>query len=1275
MDFELESQLRKLRLQLGSKAAHQQQHAATLMAVEETIKEQNMAVEPASYFAALLTLLEQTEVGPKGLSGTIIYLLSIILPFVSHSTLRAKFATMMAVLSQSLDLESADVALLRSIISCLETVLMAQDAGSWSQPIAQGTFKSLLALATDSKPKIRKRAQHAVSKLLCAPPAPAVVHPAAGLMAQFVLDSLSNAKADLQVALQTLQMVKQTDMLWPESAFGRLCEALMQLPKLNTPFVTALSFQALETVFSRATESLDEDQFRDILISIIDLKPNTNDPLASEAWLKIIQKGYTTFATISSEACFQSLPDLIDLVFPDIELGKQTTREAATQCIWAMIRDCIPEDKLESSGSERIIKTLTSGLSYRFRESWALIFLLIAAMFQRLGKHAHPSMDALMTEISHMRMEPEFELKTEADAVLGAAVRAMGPEAFLEVLPLNLNADQNKDQVGRAWLLPLMKSHIRNAPLNYFVRAMLPLADGLAARSQQFVSQSRDIEAKVFDALNQQVWSLFGGFCNVPSDVPESFTPELAERLATEMFESTNVRPAICNGIQTLLTAVHTLAQEPSASGPLTQEQAVAAERHLAQFAPQYLSQLFNIFAQSPGSGRGYVMDTINAFLAVITPAEINATFVKVCTMLNEALKTHTPPSAAEMTNRYLESNPPPAAYTMMDLATSMAAYLDAERAQMLLHAASVLAKQSDDASLQKKGYKAICRLAEQPANSLARQLIDSALTSQLIPMLIESAETVGPSSRRDRLALIALLSRSLADEQLHFVPAMLSEAILGTKDVNERARISAFDALLAMGQRMAQGGVIDMAAATGAADANDDVSMQQQQQASIEEFFKMTAAGLAAQTPHMISATIAAISRVLFEFQNQLSTEFALEIMQTVLMFVAHKNREISKASLGFVKVITVVLPKEVLMQHLKEVVESILKWSHEYKNQMGLKCRHILDRLVRRLGLDAVAEVTPQEHERLIANMRKRQQRSKRSKEGHAGAHAADGNNDEDDDEEDTRSGAMAKVPAAVSGKKSFGNAYEDVLYGSESEFDDSDDEAGDGSKGTASGAGKGKSKAKAKQGSKGENANAAGARGAWIKEDADGPLDFLDRSAFTHFATADPATAKPRRAPSAPKMKNGKLLFEDPEEEARKAKAAAIAATSGASANAEGEEAGEDYYLQSLTSKDGYYRAANQKIKFHKRKPGDDDDDVEMASEDEAAVPQKAPASKRTKSNEGFAYGREFRAKKAQGDVKRGNVDPFAYVPLNPKSMKKGALSVKGNSKKGKRTRNMK
>ncbi|KAJ1902359.1 pre-rRNA processing protein [Kickxella alabastrina] len=1261
MDSELEVQLKKLRTQLNSKAAHQQQHAATLLAVEETIKEQHMVAEPASYFAALLTLLEQSDSGSNGLTGAIIYLLSIILPFVSHNTLRAKFTAMMAVLAQSLDLGSADVALLRSVISCLETLLAAQDAGSWGQPIAQGTFKSLLALATDSKPKIRKRAQEAVSKLLSSPPAPAVVHPAAGATAEFVVEALLNAKAETPAAMYTLQLIKQTDMLWPEEAFGELCEALMQLPKLNTPYITTLSFQALESVFSSATESLDEDQFRDLLISIIDLKPNMNDPLASEAWLKIIQKGYASYATISPEACFQSLPDLIDLMFPDIEMGKQSTREVATQCIWAMMRECIPDSKLGSAGVAKIVKTISTGLSYRYRESWTLVFLLIAALFQRLGKFAHPAMDAVLTEVANMRMEPDFELKNEADAVLGAAVRAVGPQAFLEVLPLNLDADQRKGDVGRAWLLPLMKGHVRNAPLRYFVETMLPLADSLAARSLQFVTEGREIEAKVFSALSLQVWALLGGFCNVPADILQAFTPEFAERLANEMLELPAARPAICGALQTLLTAVHTIAHSEAGTGPLTQQQALAAEMHLARFAPDYLSQLFNIFAQSPGASRGFLMDTINTFLTVIMPAEINATFVKVCTMLDEALKAHTPPAAAELTERYLEAHPPPNAYTMMDLATAMTAYLDAERAQMLVRAAFVLAKQNDDAILQKKGYKAISRLAEQPTESPARQLIEEIMTAQLIPMLVESAETVAVSSRRERLTLIASLSRSLTDEQLHFVPAMLSEAILGTKEANERARNVAFETLLTMGRRMAMGGVINMAAVTG--EAAEDESMEVQHQASIEEYFKMTAAGLAAQTPHMISATVAAISRALFEFHEQLSTSFVLDIMSTVLMFVVNNNREIAKASLGFVKIIVVILPKEVLLPHLAEIVKSILKWSHEFKNQMRLKCRHILDRLVRRLGLETVAKVTPEEHVRLVANMRKRQERSKRGKDGKMTA-----------EDEDIHAEATANASASAAGKKSFGNAYEDVLYGSESELDDSDDDDVDtraaGSKGA---------KSKTKLGRKGEDARgqstapAAGTanKGAWIKEDTDGPLDFLDRSAFTHFATADPAAAKVRRTPTAPKMKDGKLFFDDPEEEARKA--AAIAAASASAAAADDEVEQEDYYLQSLQSKDGFYRTPNQKIKFHKRKAGDDDNDVEMASDGEAA-PQK-PAAKRGKDSNGAAFGREFRSRKAQGDVKRGSIDPFAYIPLNPKNMKKGTISIKGNSKKDKRARNAK
>ncbi|KAJ2776243.1 hypothetical protein H4R18_005777, partial [Coemansia javaensis] len=131
------------------------------------------------------------------------------------------------------------------------------------------------------------------------------------------------------------------------------------------------------------------------------------------------------------------------------------------------------------------------------------------------------------------------------------------------------------------------------------------------------------------------------------------------------------------------------------------------------------------------------------------------------------------------------------------------------------------------------------------------------------------------------------------------------------------------------------------------------------------------------------------------------------------------------------------------------------------------------------------------------------------------------------------------------------------------------------------------------------------------------------------------------------------------------------------------------GENYYLQSVKSKDGYYRTASQKIKFRKRPAGDSDDEMEVGSDDndndndggakaqaqaQAQAQARGPAARRGRGGRGggAAYGREFRAKKAHGDVKRGNVDPYAYVPLNPKTMKRGALSVKGSSKKHKRAR---
>lgn len=111
----------------------------------------------------------------------------------------------------------------------------------------------------------------------------------------------------------------------------------------------------------------------------------------------------------------------------------------------------------------------------------------------------------------------------------------------------------------------------------------------------------------------------------------------------------------------------------------------------------------------------------------------------------------------------------------------------------------------------------------------------------------------------------------------------------------------------------------------------------------------------------------------------------------------------------------------------------------------------------------------------------------------------------------------------------------------------------------------------------------------------------------------------------------------------------------------------------YRESVTSVDGFARGANGRIKFNKdtkkrRRDEDDDGDVEMA---DAEAPVKSKTNKRRSD---VKLGHEFKAKvcsprrrfvpmilmaiqKAGGDVKKGKVDPYAYLPLSQAAKRKG------------------
>lgn len=277
----------------------------------------------------------------------------------------------------------------------------------------------------------------------------------------------------------------------------------------------------------------------------------------------------------------------------------------------------------------------------------------------------------------------------------------------------------------------------------------------------------------------------------------------------------------------------------------------------------------------------------------------------------------------------------------------------------------------------------------------------------------------------------------------------------------------------------MSQGGLIENSKVPGFAD--DTPSSE----ASLTEFFTMVSAGLAAQTPHMISATITAVSCLVFEFKDELPTEVLLEIASTVELFLTHNSREIAKSAIGFVKVEVLSLPEDLVRANLKELLTKLMRWSHEHKGHFKSKVKHILERLIRKFGVEEVEQAIPEEDKKLVSNIKKTRDRTKRKQE----AEIAEG----------------TETP----GNKKFVSAYEEALYDSDDEdVDNVDDE----------------------EQTHGKKSN------QFILETGDEPLNLLDRQTLAHISSSKPKkfTKKDLAAKSDFKTKNGKFVFNEGEED---------------------------------------------------------------------------------------------------------------------------------------------
>lgn len=635
------------------------QTSVVLSAVEDTLKDQKYGSTPTAYFAALLALLSQS-VSPsngivnKELATSVVYLLDIIAPHVPAPLLRSKFSQILTSLAPVLTHADIEAPLIRSSVGCLESLLVAQDNGGWAlsqtQVSPRRAIAGLLVLASDHRPKVRKRAQDAVTYVLKnPPPSPLLDHPAADMCAETALRGVNDMAASgkkkgkshrqeehqpgLMHALQLVKTIAAASGGWPSKKIEPLCEVLMNISRSNNEYLTMSAFEIFEVIFAGMADEISSAKLPKLMEAISELRPSQNDSQLLPPWIAVMSRGYDVSAQVSPEDTFQKLPELFETISEFLASSSHNIRVSASECLISFSVNCIPDTAIlepsiyDEKVLEKLAKTATALLSVKYQSAWIEVFTVLSAFFSAFRWRSIGLLDDIVKTVGELRGNESFNGKKEADAVLGNAIEAMGPDSVLQILPLNLEKP-TAGQPGRAWLLPILRDHLQNTNLTHFRSEFVPLSDTMIQRVEDNRNAEKTMEIKIFETLVQQIWALLPGYCNLPLDLSTAFDQSFAEKLANMLYEQTELRVDICKALQMLVESnqeivnIEASEQELLLKQRITKGDAQKNLDHLSSFSGNLLLVLVNVYEKTLSQYRGYILQCINAYLS-ITPEKV----------------------------------------------------------------------------------------------------------------------------------------------------------------------------------------------------------------------------------------------------------------------------------------------------------------------------------------------------------------------------------------------------------------------------------------------------------------------------------------------------------------------------------------------------------------------------------------------------------------------------------------------------------------------------
>ncbi|KAM2313831.1 hypothetical protein ACFX1S_026933 [Malus domestica] len=968
---------------------------AAVGAMAQELKDKNLPLTPVAYLGITCSSLDglASQLDPPGhVIDALLTILCIVFQKVSAAIIVKKNDFLSELLVRVFRSPSLTVGAAVSGLKCISHLLIVRGRVNWSD-VSQ-LYGFLLSFETDSRPKVRRQSHLCLRDVLQSFQGTPLLAPASegitNLFERFLLLA-GGSKADAsegpkgaQEVLYVLEALKECLFLMSIKCKTNVLKYYKTLLELRQPLVTKRITDSLNILCLNPSSDVSPEVLLDLLCSLA-LSVSTNETSVDGMTFTacLLGTGMGKVYSLNRQICVVKLPLVFNALKDVLASEHEEAIHAAADTFKSLIHACIDEslikqgvDQIVMNGKsdarksgptiiEKVCAAIESLLGYHYAGVWDLAFQVVSAMFDKLGVYSSYFMSGAIKSMAEMEKLPDedFPFRKQLHECFGSALVAMGPETFLGLLPLNLEAE-DLSQVN-VWLFPILKQYTIGAHLSFFTESILGMVGIIKEKSRKLESQGRIVSSRSSDALVHALWSLLPSFCNYASDTAEGFK-DLEQVLCSALQDEPEIRGIICLSLQILVQQNKKIVEVNDLSDS---EVGRARHRAMANYTPEVtegnmsvlkssarklLPVLSGVFLNTTKDDAGCLQSTIGEFASIsdkeVVSRYFRSTLVKLLKVTEEARKAES--SRDSNTTRA----------QLFDLAVSLLPGLDEKEVDVLFSAIKT-ALQDNEGLIQKKAYKVLSFVLRDCDWFLSSKL------KELFDIMIEVLPSCHFSAKRHRLDCLYLLvvhvsKRDTEERRQDIISSFLTEIILALKEANKKTRNRAYDILVQIGH----------------ACGDEETGGKRE---NLQQFFNMVAGGLAGETPHMISAAMKGLARLAYEFSDLVSS--ASNLLPSTFLLFQRKNKEIIKANLGLLKVLVAKSQAEGLQLHLKSMVEGLLKWQDATKTHfkakvVSLSVKLLLEMLVKKCGLDAVKAVMPQEHMKLLTNIRKLKERKEK-------------------------------------------------------------------------------------------------------------------------------------------------------------------------------------------------------------------------------------------------------------------------------------------------------